>query len=145
MRAVDTNILARYYLQDDARQARIATQVLLAGDVFVPKTVVLELEWVLRSVAGQPAERVLECISHLLSLPGLTIEDHEELEVALRAARRGLDFADALHLASSGLCAELLTFDDRRFARRAVKLGLKPPVRRPTGVSRITVHVPARS
>ena len=45
MRAVDTNILARYYLCDDAVQARIAASVLSAGDVFVPKTVILELEW----------------------------------------------------------------------------------------------------
>ena len=39
-------------MRDDAEQARIATGILSAGDVFVPKTVILELEWVLRSVAG---------------------------------------------------------------------------------------------
>ena len=54
MRAVDTNILARFYLRDDAVQGRIAADVLSAGDVFVPKTVILELEWVLRYVADQP-------------------------------------------------------------------------------------------
>jgi predicted nucleic-acid-binding protein len=48
VRAVDTNILARFYLRDDATQGRIAASVLSAGDVFVPKTVILELEWVLR-------------------------------------------------------------------------------------------------
>ena len=42
MRAVDTNILARFYLRDDATQGRIAADVLTAGDVFIPKTVVLE-------------------------------------------------------------------------------------------------------
>ena len=57
MRAVDTNILARFYLRDDAVQGRIAAGVLSAGDVFVPKTVILELEWVLRYVADQPATR----------------------------------------------------------------------------------------
>ena len=45
MRAVDTNILARFYLRDDAVQGRVAAGVFSAGDVFVPKTVVLELEW----------------------------------------------------------------------------------------------------
>lgn len=41
MRAVDTNVLARYYLADDPTQSAIAKQVLEAGEVFVPKTVVL--------------------------------------------------------------------------------------------------------
>ena len=55
MRAVDTNILARFYLRDDAAQGRIAAGVL------VPKTVILELEWVLRYVADQSEDKVLDC------------------------------------------------------------------------------------
>src|SRR5690606_6883842 len=51
VRAVDTNVLARYYLQDDARQARISRALMESGDLFVPKTVILELEWVLRAAA----------------------------------------------------------------------------------------------
>jgi len=133
VRAVDTNVLARYYLQDDPRQARIAVRILAAGDVFVPKTVVLELEWVLRYVAEQPATKALDCLAHLIALPGVTVEDHEQVEVAVRESRRGIDFADALHLAASHLCEELLTFDDRGYARRATRLGLKPAVRVPKG------------
>ena len=129
MRAVDTNVLARYYLHDDAVQARIAARILSAGDVFVPKTVILELEWVLRSVAEQPAGKVLDCLAHLIALPGVTVEDQEQIEAALRDCRRGIDFADALHLAASGACTELLTFDDRGYARRAARLDLKPPLR----------------
>lgn len=132
MRAVDTNVLARYYLQDDPRQGRVASDILAAGEVFVPKTVMLELEWVLRSVADQPAGKVLDCLAHLIALPGVTVEDDEQVETALRHCRRGIDFADALHLAASSACSEMLTFDDRRYARRARKLGLRPPVRLPT-------------
>lgn len=132
MRAVDTNVLARYYLHDDPAQARIAARILAAGDIFVPKTVMLELEWVLRSVAEQPAGKVADCLAHLIALPGVTIEDHDEAEGALRHYRHGIDFADALHLAASQACSELLTFDDRGYARRAAKLGLKPPVKVPT-------------
>ncbi|MGQ0835233.1 MAG: type II toxin-antitoxin system VapC family toxin [Gammaproteobacteria bacterium] len=131
MRAVDTNVLARYYLQDDSVQSRIASELLAAGDLFVPKTVILEFEWVLHSVAGQPAGKVLDCLAHLLALPGVTVEDHEQVESALRSSRRGLDFADALHLAASDSCTEVLTFDARRYARRAARLKLKPPVRVP--------------
>ena len=129
MRAVDTNVLVRYYLRDDPAQARLAEKALSAGDVFVPKTVLLELEWVLRSVAEQPAGKVLDCLEHLTALPGVTVEDHDQVEAALRHCRDGVDFADALHHAASHACTELLTFDDRRHVRRAARLGLRPPVR----------------
>ena len=121
--------MVEYYLRDDAAQARIADRILSGGDVFVPKTVMLELEWVLRSAAEQPADKVMDCLGHLIALPGITIEDHDEVEAALRDRRRGIDFADALHLAASHACSELLTFDDRGYARRAAKLGVKPPVK----------------
>lgn len=129
MRAVDTNILARYYLQDDPKQARAAARILAAGDIFVPKTVILELEWVLRSVAEQPAGKVISCLKHLIDLPGIGVEDYEQVQMALEHCRHGIDFADALHHASSLSCSELLTFDDRGYSRRATKLGLTPPVR----------------
>ena len=132
MRAVDTNVLARFYLRDDAAQGRIAASVLSAGDVFVPKTVVLELEWMLRYVADQPEDKVIDCLAHLIALPGVTVEDRDEVEAALSHCRNGLDFADALHLAASKSCSELLTFDDRAYARRARRLRLKPPVRVPS-------------
>jgi predicted nucleic-acid-binding protein len=131
VRAVDTNILARYYLHDDAVQGRIAADLLATGDVFVPKTVILELEWVLRYVADQPEAKVIDCVAHLIALPGITVEDRDEIEAALSHCRNGIDFADALHLAASKSCSELLTFDDRGFARRAKKLRLKPTVRVP--------------
>jgi predicted nucleic-acid-binding protein len=132
VRAVDTNILVRFYLHDDATQGRIATDVLARGDVFVPKTVILELEWVLRYVAEQPEDKVMDCLAHLIALPGVTVEDRDEIEAAISQCRKGIDFADALHLAASKSCSELLTFDDRGYARRARKLRLKPPVRIPT-------------
>jgi predicted nucleic-acid-binding protein len=132
VRAVDTNILARLYLRDDAAQGRVAAGVLSAGDVFVPKTVILELEWVLRYVADQPEDKVIDCLAHLIALPGITVEDRDEIEAALGYCRNGIDFADALHLAASKACTELLTFDDRGYARLARKVRLKPPVRVPT-------------
>jgi predicted nucleic-acid-binding protein len=131
VRAVDTNILARFYLRDDAAQARVAAGVLSAGDVFVSKTVILELEWVLRYVADQPEDKVIDCLAHLIALPGITVEDRDEIEAALGCCRNGIDFADALHLAASKACTELLTFDDRGYARLARRLRLKPPVRVP--------------
>lgn len=131
MRAVDTNILARYYLHDDARQARIARTIIEGGDLFVPKTVILELEWVLRAAADQPVAKVLDCLAHLIGLPGLVVEAREQVELAIRHAAQGIDFADALHLAASHDCTEMLTFDDRGYARRAARHRLRPAVRVP--------------
>jgi hypothetical protein len=47
---------------------------------------------------------------------------------ALAWHAEGLDFADALHLLASSHCTEFLSFDDRRFARRAKRLGVAPAV-----------------
>ena len=52
MRAVDTNVLVRALVQDDPVQARRALALLSHHQVFVPVTVILELEWVLRSRYG---------------------------------------------------------------------------------------------
>lgn len=133
MRAVDSNILARFYLGDDARQSRLAGTILADGDVFVPKTVLLELEWVLHAVAEQPRADVLDCIRHLIDLPGIVVEDREQVESALAACEQAIDFADALHHASSRTCEEMLTFDDRGFARGAAHQNMQPPVRVPQG------------
>ncbi len=78
--------------------------------------------------AGKQGDRVIECLEHLIALPGITVEDRDEIEAALSHCRNGIDFADALHLAASSACSELLTFDDRGYARRAKKLRLKPAV-----------------
>ena len=131
MRAVDTNILVRYYLADDPAQSRIARRVLEEGDIFVPKTVVLELAWVLESVAEQPVRKVRECLSHLAALPGITIEDEDEVQAAIQLYADGLDFADALHVCASSACTELLTFDDRGFVKRAARLNLQTRVVKP--------------
>ncbi len=50
---------------------------------------------------------------------------------ALDLHRDGLDFADALHWASSRSCERFVSFDDRRFVRRARRLGLVPEVALP--------------
>ena len=91
---------------------------------------ILELEWVLRYVADQPEDKVIDCLAHLIALPE-SRRGRDQVEAALSYCRNGIDFADALHLAASKSCSELLTFDDRGYARRAKKLRLKPAVRVP--------------
>jgi predicted nucleic-acid-binding protein len=134
MIAVDTNILARYYVDDAtdpeaARQRPIAERLMReSAALFVPVTVILELAWVLRAFYGFDPEDCARVMEHLTSLPNVTVEDWPMVLEAARLHRAGLDFADALHLTRSSQCERLVTFDDKKFARRAQKLGTTPRV-----------------
>jgi predicted nucleic-acid-binding protein len=137
MIAVDTNLLARFYV-DDANDPEAIEQRPIAWRIvsespglFVPLTVVLELEWVLRAFYGFGHDDFIRVMHHLLGLANVSIEEWPRVIDALDLHGRGLDFADALHLQASAHCDKLLSFDDRRIARCAVRLGAKPPVRVP--------------
>jgi len=52
MIAVDTNLLVRLLTSDDPDQARRAARIMESDDIFIPKTVMLETEWVLRHAYG---------------------------------------------------------------------------------------------
>ena len=137
MIAVDTNVLARFYCDDPAdreavRQRPAARRVLIESpSVFVPASVVLELEWVMRGFYCLPAEGFCSAMEHLLGMPHVVVERWEAVKDAVDLHRQGLDFADALHWASSRHCERFVTFDDRRFARKARRLGLSPAVTAP--------------
>lgn len=134
MIALDTNVLARYYVaSSDApsqKQSAAACKLLESGkSLFVSKTVVLELEWVLRGYYKSTPQDVLAVLNHLLAMPQVSVEDRVAVELATAALHDGFDFADALHHASSRHCTSMATFDDKRFARRASAKGWKPPVK----------------
>lgn len=134
MIAVDTNILARFYCDDPEdteakRQRPIAREVMIESpSIFVPLTVMLEFEWVMRGFYEATPEAFCRAVEHLLGMPQVTVERWQAVKDALDLHRRGLDFADALHWASSVACERLVTFDDRGFTRRARRLGLRPEV-----------------
>jgi predicted nucleic-acid-binding protein len=134
MIALDTNILARFYVDDPgdpeaARQRPIARQILTESvSLFVPLTVVLELEWVLRAFYRFRPEQIVHVLEHLLGLANVNTEASERIAAALPLTAEGMDFADALHLAGSDHCKALYTFDDRRFARHARRLESAVPV-----------------
>lgn len=134
MIGLDTNVLARYYVEDKAdaqagRQRLAARRLVESGKpLMVCKTVILELEWLLRGYYGFAQVEAVSVFRHLLALPHVSIEDRETVEQALSHGDAGIDLADALHHASYRACASMASFDDRRFARRAKKLGLAPKV-----------------
>ena len=127
MRAVDTNVIVRVFAEDDPEQADTADGVLAADAVFLPKTVILEFEWVMRSVYRKPAAAIAAAIERMLETANVQVEDQTAVTRAVAWFRQGMDFADALHLASSGHADAFVTFDvDLR--RQAARLGVKPPV-----------------
>lgn len=134
MIGLDTNVLARYYIDDDAdaqaqRQRLAARRLVESGQpLMVSKSVILELEWVMRGYYGFDQDEVASVMRHLLDQAHITVEDRDAIERALSNCEAGIDFADALHHASYKSCDSVATFDDRKFARRAKKLGLTPAV-----------------
>ena len=137
--ALDTNVLARYYVQasqsDPSTQAQCdAARALIESGkpLFAAKTVVLELEWVLRGFYKLKTEQVHAVLSHLITMPHLHVEDAQAVRLACDGLLHGLDFADALHHASCRHCDELVTFDDKGFAKRATQLAYTPRVVVPT-------------
>lgn len=123
MRAIDTNVIVRYLTGDHPEQAARARALIEGEPVFVPVTVALETEWVLRAAYGYGAAEVAGALRAFGGLPGVTIEDAAAVAAALDLALGGMDFADALHLSRSGACDGFATFD-RRMIRAAARAGL---------------------
>jgi predicted nucleic-acid-binding protein len=118
VRAIDTNVLVRFLVADDKSQAQKARAAIEAGDIFMPMTVLLESEWVLRSGYGFAPVQIAEGLRGFAGLPGITIERPAQLAQALDWMSSGMDFADALHLAAAEDCDVCLSFD-RAFAKSA--------------------------
>jgi predicted nucleic-acid-binding protein len=131
VKALDTNILARFFVDDgddpEAMAQRPAAIAAMAERSFVPVTVLLEFEWVLRGFYELPPKDIVRVLRALASVEHITLEDRDVVLTAIDGFAKGLDFADALHLARSARASAMRTFD-RRLARRAGALALMPPV-----------------
>jgi len=111
MIAVDTNLLVRLLTSDDPSQARRAAKIMESDDIFIPKTVMLETEWVLRHAYGIKKINIIKGFQRLLGLRNVEVEDPDTVLKAISWYDSGLDFADALHLASSKRAEKFATFD----------------------------------
>jgi len=122
--AVDTNVIVRLLTNDHAAQAARAAAVCRAGPVFVPKSVLLETEWVLRYSYRLGTDAILRALRGVLGLPNVSVEDPNTAVMALALLEQGFDFADALHVASSVRADRFVTFDARlvKRAQRASSL-----------------------
>ena len=131
MRALDTNVLARFFVDDAddalAAKQRPAAVAALSERGLVTVTVLLELEWVMRGFYQLPASDISRVLRALASIQHITLEDRDAVLVAVDGFDKGLDFADALHLARSSRASGFATFD-QGLANRAKALVLAPPV-----------------
>ena len=118
MIAVDTNIIIRFLTHDDEAQYKKSFSIFNDHDVFIPDTVILETEWVLRYAYEFCAEDICNALTRLFGLPNVHLPDPTAASRAIEWHRRGLDFSDALHLAQCHGMDKLYTFD-RRFSSRA--------------------------
>lgn len=134
MIGLDTNVLARYYIDDHSdieaqRQRPLAQCLIDSGQpLLICKTVILELEWLMLKTYQLKHTEIIAAFQHMLSLTHVTIEDRDVFVQALLNYQRGLSFADALHHACYIQCDDMVSFDDRKFARRVKALKLHPPV-----------------
>ncbi len=129
MIAIDTNVVVRFLVNDDREQARRARALIEGEDVFVATTVLIETESVLRSAYQLPRQQLIDALRAFLDLPRVSAQDREGAGAALDWAEQGMDFADALHLASAAGCVAFASFD-RGLKQTAAKLGA-PAVRAP--------------
>ena len=127
MHAVDTNVLVRLLIGDDVAQAKRAAALFKKESIFIPKTVLLETEWVLRRLYRLARATVVSSLRKLGGLGNVEFEQPLVVAQALQWCEDGLDFADALHLASSHSASKFATFDERM--NRDAPPGSKPAVR----------------
>jgi predicted nucleic-acid-binding protein len=118
MIGLDTNVLVRYIMQDDAKQSAKATKLVesLTRDEpgFVTVVSVVELGWVLSSSYALTREQVVQALEAVLRAKQLVVDQADQVLRALRVFAAGsADFADCLieRIASNAGCAQTMTFD----------------------------------
>jgi predicted nucleic-acid-binding protein len=121
MLAVDTNVVVRLLVNDDARQGAAARRLFESDEIWIGVTVLLETAWVLESVYDLSAGETVKTLRRLLGLPNVRAEDSGAVAAALDAAGRGLELTDALQLVRTPEDTEFVTFD-RALAKRGKRI-----------------------
>jgi predicted nucleic-acid-binding protein len=123
MTGLDTNVLVRYIMQDDARQSALATRLIeslsMESPGFVAIVSVVEIAWVLDSAYGLDRAQLVAAFEALLRTKEIVVDAAPIVSQALRNfGIANADFADCLieRLASGAGCERTMTFD-----RAAVK------------------------
>jgi predicted nucleic-acid-binding protein len=131
MKSLDTNVLARFFIDDpddaQAAQQRPAAVAAFSEPTMVTITVILEFEWVMRGFYGLARTEITRVLTALMGIEHVTVEDRDAVSAALHLFDTGMDLADALHLVRSYSATAFVTFD-RKLANRAKALGSSPAI-----------------
>lgn len=126
MIAFDTCLLVRFLAEDDPGQADIAESLMRENTIFLPRTVLLETEWVLRSRYHKKRNDLLAFFKLLPEIENVVIEAPVQYEKAITWYGVGADFVDAMHVAA---CEEsILHRFDQDFCKKARELKITPDV-----------------
>ena len=121
MRALDTNILVRFLVQDDEKQVMIVNQLFSEAEknkesMYVTSLVVLELMWVLQASYKVEREDILTAVGELLNMPVLKFQDQSALRAfVVEAVGNNFDLSDLVigQVAQGAGCEVTLTFDKK--------------------------------
>jgi len=123
MRAIDTNVIARFLLNDDPAQSLVARSI-LQTNVFIPHTVLIEIVWLLSSRYGLTRDLISIALSELIDIPTVQVDDLSLVKWAIGRYADGADFADMIHLIASREADSFATFD----TKLGKKAGRKSPI-----------------
>ena len=111
--SIDTNFLVRLITKDDELQYRLSLEVFKNKNIFIPDTVILETEWVLRFAYKFKPVEICQAFRKLFGLPNVYVTNEKLILQIIDWHEEGLDFADAFHLAASHHCLEFYTYDEK--------------------------------
>ncbi|TWB69888.1 putative nucleic-acid-binding protein [Nitrospirillum amazonense] len=91
---IDTNILVRFFIEDDPEQAAQARALMIKGTrIVIPLPALCEAAWVLRRGYRLPAADIADQLERLLLVETIVI-DRQALMAGAAFLRAGGDFAD---------------------------------------------------
>ena len=94
MVSLDTNVVIRLLVNDDAKQAKQARDVFIHNEIYITKTVILESFWVLTyTYELQLLNTAIDSLLQFISLSNVTLENNSTVLQALDLAQQGMDFA----------------------------------------------------
>lgn len=99
MRAVDTDVLVRLVVRDDADQVRVAEEFVASG-AWVSHLVLAETMWVLDAVYERTPEQIATAADMLLNHEQISVQDADVVSAAIESFRKrpSLGFSDCLVL-----------------------------------------------
>jgi predicted nucleic-acid-binding protein len=121
MRAVDTNLLVRLLVRDDAHQVSVAEKFIAQG-AWVSHLVLAETLWVLDAIYERAPAQIGLAVDQLLAHTALALQDADVVAAALEKFRAypGLGFSDCLVLEIARKAGHLpLGSFDRQLAKLA--------------------------